>query len=83
MDPLVMLLCKFIASMTGLAVVGNAVEKTKGGNLTAQNQYIEDAVSLLIQLGYSESDALIKVQMVVEREPNASLERIVNEAIRL
>ena len=83
MDPCVALLCKFVAAMTLLAIVGGSIEKAKGGNHTVQNQYIDDAVSVLGQLGYSRLDALDRVRKVISATPNATLDEIVNAAIRL
>lgn len=83
MDPCIALLCKVIAAMVVLAAIGGGIENNKGGNHTVQNQYIDDAVSVLGQLGYSRIDALDRVHKVISKAPNATLDEIVNAAIRL
>lgn len=83
MDPCIALFCKVIAAMAVLAAIGGGIESGKRGNHTVQNQYIDDAVNVLSQLGYSKQDALDRVRRVISRTPNATLDEIINAAIRL
>lgn len=59
------------------------IGKMSEANHSSGGQYIGDAVNVLCQLGYSKLDATSRVHQVLRKNRKATLDEIVNAAIRL
>lgn len=57
--------------------------KFSGAGTTPANRLQKDAVSALVTLGYNEKDALPAVQNIVSEKPDASLDFIIREALKV
>lgn len=64
------------------AIVGVSHGAKKGICTNVDKNVYNDAVSVLVEFGIDELTAIERVSIVLSKKPNATLQEVVNEAVR-
>jgi hypothetical protein len=64
------------------AIVGSTQIAKKGDCTKINENVFDDAVSVLVEFGIDELKAIESVTIILKKKPNATLQEVVNEAIR-